>query len=248
MSKQLIDRRQAGFTLVELAVVMIIIGLLIGGVLKGQELISNAQVTSTVAQVKSVDAATSTFRDMYSALPGDMANAGTRLPNCTAATCTTTGPTAGGYGNGSLNSTPAQTPGTEAQRFFVHLAVADLITGIDMNGGAAWGGLYPEAQVGGGFQAASSNGTAGDFVASTTGIRGGLYLTLTSTPGAAVSAATGVVTPNHAFRIDDKLDDGIPDSGSVRGFGTNCLNTGTPAAYNETAPAKVCGLHMRIQG
>jgi prepilin-type N-terminal cleavage/methylation domain-containing protein len=54
---------QAGFTLVELAIVMIIIGLLIAGVLKGQELIANARVTSTVAQVKAIDAAISTFKD-----------------------------------------------------------------------------------------------------------------------------------------------------------------------------------------
>jgi prepilin-type N-terminal cleavage/methylation domain-containing protein len=55
-------RPQAGFTLVELAIVMIIIGLLIAGVLKGQALIANAQVTATVAQVKAIEAATSTFK------------------------------------------------------------------------------------------------------------------------------------------------------------------------------------------
>ena len=78
-------KSQAGFTLVELAIVMIIIGLLIGGVLKGQELITNAQITATVAQVKSIDGATTTFKDMYNALPGDMLNPAGRLPNCAAA-------------------------------------------------------------------------------------------------------------------------------------------------------------------
>ncbi|MCB9991587.1 MAG: prepilin-type N-terminal cleavage/methylation domain-containing protein [Rhodospirillales bacterium] len=73
------DKRQAGFTLVELAVVMIIIGLLIGGVLKGQELIANAQITGTASAVKSIDAATTTFRDTYAALPGISP---TRLPVC----------------------------------------------------------------------------------------------------------------------------------------------------------------------
>jgi prepilin-type N-terminal cleavage/methylation domain-containing protein len=84
-------RAQAGFTLVELAIVMIIIGLLIAGVLKGQQLIGNAKVTAQVAQVKSIDAATSTFKDMYAALPGDISNASTRLPNCGAAPCATNG-------------------------------------------------------------------------------------------------------------------------------------------------------------
>ena len=63
-------RAQAGFTLVELAIVMIIIGLLIAGVLKGQALIGNAKVTAQVAQIKSIDAATSTFKDMYCLFPG----------------------------------------------------------------------------------------------------------------------------------------------------------------------------------
>ena len=75
-------RGQAGFTLVELAIVMIIIGLLIAGVLKGQALIGNAKVTAQVAQVKAIDAATSTFKDMYAGLPGDILTPGTRLPNC----------------------------------------------------------------------------------------------------------------------------------------------------------------------
>jgi hypothetical protein len=59
---------------------MIIIGLLIAGVLKGQQLIGNAKVTAQVAQVKAIDAATSTFKDMYAALPGDMLVPNTRLP------------------------------------------------------------------------------------------------------------------------------------------------------------------------
>jgi prepilin-type N-terminal cleavage/methylation domain-containing protein len=72
-------RAQAGFTLVELAIVMIIIGLLIAGVLKGQALIQNAQVTATVAQTKAIEATTTTFRDTYNALPGDIT---TPQPSC----------------------------------------------------------------------------------------------------------------------------------------------------------------------
>ena len=79
MSKPLKQTSQAGFTLVELAIVMIIIGLLIAGVLKGQELIANARVTSTVAQIKAIDAATSTFKDTYQALPGILRTPNTRF-------------------------------------------------------------------------------------------------------------------------------------------------------------------------
>lgn len=75
--------KQRGFTLVELAIVMTIIGLLIGGILKGQEMIQNARVTATIAQVKAIEAATTTFRDAYNGMPGDLVRAGTRVPGCT---------------------------------------------------------------------------------------------------------------------------------------------------------------------
>ncbi|OUS17364.1 prokaryotic N-methylation site [Gammaproteobacteria bacterium 50_400_T64] len=67
-------KRQAGFTLVEIAIVLVIIGLILGGVLKGQSLIENAEYKNFVKQVDSYRAAYFTFRDTYRGLPGDLAN------------------------------------------------------------------------------------------------------------------------------------------------------------------------------
>ncbi len=62
---------QKGFTLVEIAIVMVIIGLLIGGILKGQEMINNAKVKRVVKQSDEMRAAVMTFFDKYGQLPGD---------------------------------------------------------------------------------------------------------------------------------------------------------------------------------
>src|SRR5690606_22197259 len=71
-----------GFTLVEIAIVMVIIGLLVGGVLKGEELVNQARVTRTVKHIQEATAALAAFRDKYGQFPGDMANAIARLPGC----------------------------------------------------------------------------------------------------------------------------------------------------------------------
>ena len=63
--------RQAGFTLVEIAIVLVIIGLLLGGVLKGQEMIENAKIKNIVGDMKSVQAAYNGYVDRYKAVPGD---------------------------------------------------------------------------------------------------------------------------------------------------------------------------------
>src|SRR5882672_9802397 len=77
-------RMQQGFTLVEIAIVLVIIGLLLGGILKGQELITNARVRNVADQQNAVKAAFYAFQDRFRALPGDYAQADTNIPNIVA--------------------------------------------------------------------------------------------------------------------------------------------------------------------
>lgn len=233
-------RSEQGFTLVELAIVMIIIGLLIGGILKGQELIANARVAATVAQVKGIDAATTTFRDKYDALPGDMTNAAARLPatGCGGAACNSTG----ANGNGLLGNVPLAAPAGEGVNFFQHLAAADLLSGIDFGSaaGTAWGDIYPAAEVAGGFHAGFFNGVGG--LGGAASAPAGHYLSLVSTSGAA--SAGDALSPNQGQRIDTKLDDGSATTGSVVSTGGACV---AGNLYNESNQGQVCDLAIRFQ-
>lgn len=79
--------QQQGFTLVEIAIVLVIVGLLLGGVLKGQSLIQGAKVSNTVKQIQGLQTAVLGFQDRYQALPGNLTNAanivGNGAANCT---------------------------------------------------------------------------------------------------------------------------------------------------------------------
>ena len=251
MTFKLSRNTESGFTLVELAIVLMIIGLLIGGILRGQELMENARVTSTIQQTKAYDGAVTTFRDAYAALPGDITNPGNRLANCTG-TCATAG-----TGNSIIGSSMTSKTGSygvantdENRTFWLHLAVARLISGVDASGttGPAWGVEYPAAKIAGGFHVAFAAIPA----AGTTPAVSGHYLVLRSSAGSGtVSEASGssAISPLRAAQIDRKLDDGLPQTGDVIGIGTaNCTGTGTPPAYNETQEIRDCNLMIRVQG
>ena len=79
-------RKQTGFTLVEIAIVLVIIGLLLGGILKGQEMITQAKIKNVVADFSGISAAYYGYQDRYRAIPGDDSGAAARWTTPTAAT------------------------------------------------------------------------------------------------------------------------------------------------------------------
>jgi prepilin-type N-terminal cleavage/methylation domain-containing protein len=118
-----IKSQQSGFTLIEIAIVLVIIGLLLGGVLKGQELIENSRIKSVVADMRGVSASYNSYVDRFRQIPGDET-----LPTLTARGWTVT---AGGNANGVLAITPAQTftNAGEQTGFWQALRAAGFTTG-----------------------------------------------------------------------------------------------------------------------
>lgn len=114
-----------GFTLIEMSVVLVIIGLIVGGILVGQNLIRAAQVRGAISELDKIKVAVTTFRTKYDCLPGDCGNItmffpqDTSCPNTTGSASATT--TCNGNGNGSIDSQ------TEADFFFQHLSLAGMI-------------------------------------------------------------------------------------------------------------------------
>ncbi len=116
-----INQKQGGFTLIEIAIVLVIIGLILGGVLKGQEMITNAKLKRVVNDFNGVAAAIFSYQDRYSAIPGDDNRANARW----SATNVTNG-NGGGTLAGGWTST---NNGNETRIFWQHLRNSGLVPG-----------------------------------------------------------------------------------------------------------------------
>lgn len=139
--------RQKGFTLVEIAIVLVIIGLLLGGVLKGQELINNAKVKRVNNDFNGTSAAIYAYFERYNALPGDDKNAATRWTGATA-----------GDGDGAIGAGKDWVTGTENTNAWDHMRRSGLIGGS--------GTSFPINAYGGriGMQSDTAFGVAGPVI------------------------------------------------------------------------------------
>ncbi len=231
--------RQSGFTLVELAIVFIILGLFIAGVIKGAELIENARATSISAQIKTYQSAITSFRDTYGALPGDMRDATQRINGCDATNNCTNGDgnqmigIAGRYNQVILNTVTDD----ETLLFWKHLVLANLISGVSPdarstfvscapNCSPEFGATHPRTPFGGGFYLTSSIGVKnGEPTAPF--LSGGIYFLAANMtrfipgPSSTVSLQPKqLFSPSQAQRVDTKMDDGFPQGTAGRVIAT----------------------------
>lgn len=258
--------RKKGFTLVEIAIVLTIIGLLIGGILKGEEMIVTAQVNRTIADVNGIRAAAQAFRDKYSQIPGDMVTAVKTLPGCTPENFCIDGngdSIVGTSGWIGTDGPPVQNQGgittlpqAETTQYWKHLSLADMISGVSPNADPSdpsWGETHPSAASGGGFTIATK--TTGPVEGSPNGFPNGILLRqvlspLSSGTTAEVQASGGGISPRTAARIDRKMDDGSPRTGYVAGehvtSGCMTLIVAGEERYNEDSRKDSCVLYYRF--
>ncbi|MBN8531465.1 MAG: prepilin-type N-terminal cleavage/methylation domain-containing protein [Alphaproteobacteria bacterium] len=218
-----------GFTLMELAIVMIVIGLVFGGVVAGQAVIRSSELRSVKSDVVSFSDAIAKFEEQYGGLPGDLPNASSFFAGV-----------ANGDGNGRIeNPNSLATPQNEQLLLWQHLAQARLIPGnYDGVTNSPQTGVPPTKLAGRntGFVASHDEGL-------------GLVFELTGFNGAV--SGLSAISPEDALSVDRQYDDGNPTTGSIRATegsdaaANACVNAGVYVAATKTP---TCQLRFLASG
>jgi prepilin-type N-terminal cleavage/methylation domain-containing protein len=217
--------QQSGFTLVEIAIVLVIIGLLLGGILKGQELINSARVKNLANDFRVIPTYIYAYQDKFRSLPGDDCLAGTHvgLPAVDIAPCAA--PSGNGVINGNWNSTTAT---DESYLFWQHVRLANLAAGPTATADPAY---QPRNAVGGLIGISSSVATPAPGQVQITGMTGTYQV-----------CSTGILG-KFVKQLDIQMDDGNTATGSMRavadgaGIPTAAVATAT---IDDASPYTVC--------
>jgi prepilin-type N-terminal cleavage/methylation domain-containing protein len=212
-------RNQSGFTLIEIAIVLVIIGLLLGGVLKGQELINSAKVKNLATDFKNIPVFIYGYQDKFKALPGDDANVTTHVTGGTACTPAAVGLCDPGNGiiDGVWNATAIT---SESYLFWQHVRLAGLAPGsTDTTTPASY---LPTNAAGGtiGIQSGTSiaaNAPIKDLSGTPVAIR-----------GAYIICSTGILG-KFVKQLDTQMDDGNTATGSMMATPTTGYAIGASA-------------------
>lgn len=229
---------EQGFTLMELSIVLVIIGLLVGGVVAGREIIRSSEMRAAIAQINDYKAAYATFEDKLDGVPGDITNA------------TTLWATAAGNGNGD----GMITWNTEGYLAWNHLVLAGLIPG-NFSGTAVANQSVLDTNVprmrsptksGLSFYYLDPSNTASTvwWSAQSTG-----NLLIWGAPAPNAHTTLGILSSVDAVVIDQKADDGNPDSGNYQvNNNSTCTTSATsPAAYTYSNTLDQCIFAIKAQ-
>lgn len=259
--------RPNAFTLMEMAVVLSIIGLIIGAVIGGQEMLRQSELQTVIGDYGKYTGAVGQFRQQYGSLPGDILDATnywgddpTAVTGCADATVTNGTPgTCNGNGDGDMSTS------AEPYRAWQHLMLAKLIegnyTGIASGGGTVPGINSPRSRIsnsgwGFGYKAATGALATPPVAANASWYDQDLanYLAFGAPIGGGLTQSAAI-SASDAWQVDKKIDDSKPATGKVLGMKPafastpNCtLNPGADAnaTYNITYKGIACSLMMSI--
>lgn len=223
-----------GFTLVEIALVLIVIAFLVAGIFAGSALIKEAQIRAVISEMSDYKRSYQAFKERYKAKPGDFANAYYYWPSVSECTSTGTASNCNGDGNGFISFS-----NQEQRKAWVHLRLAEMIAFAPTVMAAADGTIIigrtiPNAKIDtAGYIIVSSNGS--NFIY--TGVStmwpnsniaalyiGGVNLSLGDTRN---GLSTGALSVQMAFDIDKKIDDGLVNASGYIGANTGFFRSFT---------------------
>ena len=201
---QSMNRSQKGFTLIEIAIVLVVVALILTGMLKGQSLIDSARVRSMATEVTGIRAAWYSFQDRYRSLPGDFPNARNQIDSATVP----------GNGNGKIDDS------SERAGVWQQLAMAGLING-NFDGHESSAGTAQDVSCA--VSTCPRNPFSGFYK-----ISYGSQAENASGPANEIFTGDGIPVYILA-QLDNKLDDGRADSGSFRvhrDYSSSCAANG----------------------
>ncbi|MFH2135674.1 MAG: prepilin-type N-terminal cleavage/methylation domain-containing protein [Pseudomonadota bacterium] len=196
-------QKQSGFTLIEIAIVLVIIGLLLGGVLKGQELINSAKVKNLAGDFKNVPIYIYGYQDKFRSLPGDDANVANHVTGGTV--CTPAADAKCRTGNGLIDGKwDATDKSEESFVFWEHVRKAGLLSGSTDIAAAD----FLPVNANGGRIGVQSNVNFDTITKDSTG-------TASLMVGSYIVCSAGILG-KFVKQLDTTLDNGDTDTGSMR--------------------------------
>lgn len=231
--------KNQGFTLLEMSIVLVVIGLVVGGIMAGASMIRSAELNNIITQLDKYKTATDTFKTKYESLPGDMPDAFNywgASTGCTDANVNSDNAGCNGDGNGTIS----QSSQYESKRYWEHLQLAGLAEGVWNCAEADLadcldipGEFGPEIKI---DNRVITFYPVGGFTYNGITITHAFSIIGNGYPDWSYVDEAESLTPTDAEKLDRKIDNALPESGKIHFRNQSLINTGGNCIDTTTTP------------